>query len=390
MLSYGDLGVKMSSRENSSEELKIGTVGPTFPPPSNASHQAKRNEEQNYDSIWFPDHLMGWWPQSIWTAENTPIASQYPSPHTYMETMTLMALAAKSTETLEVGCAVTETFRRHPAMLAQSIATLDLLSEGRIILGLGAGEGMNVTPYGIDFSKAASRLEEAIEVIKVLWGSDEGETVDYDGDFWRLKDATFDLPLYGGRHPPIWVASHGPRMLELTGKYGDGWIPFRLKLSEYSVKLNKIRKVMKREGRDPSELVAGLYASVVIDETEEDCLEIMDSPLIKAGCLSLPAEVFEEHGASHPLADDAGGLMDYIPSKLSRKEAMEAVEKVPMEVVKEDYFWGSPEKIMDDIDEYIEAGLEHIVFWNHAFLAGPSKVGPSFRCLRKIVDYYKS
>ncbi len=367
----------------------MGTVGPTFPPAENISKQAKRNEDNGYDSIWFPDHLMGWWPQSIWTPEIMPIASFQESPHIFMDTMISMTLAANSTEELRVGSAVTEVMRRHPAMLAQSILTVDHVSQGRAILGIGAGEAENITPYGLEFSKPVSRLEEALEIIKILWESESGETIDYDGEFWELQDAVFDLPLYDGEEPPIWLGAHGPRMLGLTAKYGDGWLPTQLPPEEYEERLSKIKSMMKEEGRDPSELTAGFFASIIIGEDEEECLEIMDTPAIKSRCLALPAEVYEEFGATHPLGEKAYGLTDYIPAELSREEVMEAVESIPLSVVKVGYLYGSEEQIIEKIEEYRDIGMEHLVFWNETLFGDPEKTKSSYRRIGRIIDYFK-
>lgn len=371
------------------ENLKIGTLGPTFPPAESISKQAGKNERRGYDSIWFPDHLMGWWPQSIWTPEIMPISSFQPSPHIFMETMISMTLAAQATEGIKVGSSVTEVIRRHPAMLAQSIVTLDHVSKGRTILGLGAGEAENITPYGMDYSKPVSRLEEALEIINILWDSEQGETIDYNGEFWQLEDAVFDLPLYDGEQPPIWLGAHGPRMLRLTAKYADGWLPGQLDLKRYRKRLTKIKKEMKKEGRNFSELTAGLFTSIIIGEDRGECLEIMNTPGIKARCLLLPSEVYEEEGIPHPLGEDVYGPTDLIPSRLSKEETLEAIESVPLSVAKKAYLYGSVDDIIGCLEDYVDEGMEHLVFWNETFFGDPEKLSSSYKLLGNVVDYLK-
>jgi len=97
--------------------LKFGTVGPTFPPIDRIPQTAKRLEERGYDSIWFPDHLMGWYPQTIWTKDIVGDFALF-SPHIFFETTLSMALAASSTSKLLIGSSVTEPIRHHPAMRA--------------------------------------------------------------------------------------------------------------------------------------------------------------------------------------------------------------------------------------------------------------------------------
>jgi phthiodiolone/phenolphthiodiolone dimycocerosates ketoreductase len=173
--------------------LRIGVVGPTFPPIDGIARVARSIEEKGYDSIWFPDHLMGWFPQTIWTSEIIgPLALS--SPHTFLETTLSIAVAASSTSRIRIGSAVTEAIRHHPAMLAQSYATLEHVTNSRVILGIGAGELENVKPYGLKYEKVASRLEEALQMIKLLWNAERDELINYDGKHFKLKDAVFELP----------------------------------------------------------------------------------------------------------------------------------------------------------------------------------------------------
>src|SRR5205085_11575628 len=112
---------------------------------------------------------------------------------------------------------------RHPAMLAQTALTIDHLSNGRFILGLGCGEAENIVPYGMDFTKPVGRFEEAVKVIRLLWES-QGP-VDFSGEFFHLHHARMDTELYEGRMPRIWMGACGPRMMEIAGRYADGWWP---------------------------------------------------------------------------------------------------------------------------------------------------------------------
>ena len=80
----------------------------------------------------------------------------------YFDPLIMMGAAGAATERIKVGVSVTDTIRRHPAMLAQAALTVDHLASGRSILGLGSGERMNVAPYGIEWSKPVGRLEEAL------------------------------------------------------------------------------------------------------------------------------------------------------------------------------------------------------------------------------------
>ena len=188
------------------KDLKIGTEGSFFPPFDKGLATMKKLEEAGYDSIWFADHLMSWVPESIWTPDIVGDLVKYQeTPHFYFDAISTLAVAAWNTSKAQLGTAVTETFRRHPAVLAQTFLTLDHLSKGRVILGIGAGEGENTLPYGIKWEKPVSRLEEALKIIKLLW--EHQDKVDFKEDFWTLKDAVLGLkPYEEGKFPPIWAS----------------------------------------------------------------------------------------------------------------------------------------------------------------------------------------
>lgn len=118
-----------------------------------------------YQSIWMPDHLVSFWPDSIWTPEFTDLAEVSHSPHRYLDAVPLAAAVAASTTTAHIATSVLDTVRRHPVMLAQSALTLSHLSGGRFVLGLGAGEKENLEPCGFPDARRVGRFDEAVRLI---------------------------------------------------------------------------------------------------------------------------------------------------------------------------------------------------------------------------------
>jgi len=367
--------------------LKIGVVGPTFPPVESIARVARSIEEKGYDSIWFPDHLMGWFPQTIWTPEIIGLIATY-SPHTFFETTLSIAVAASATKKIRIGSAVTEAVRHHPAMLAQSYATLEHITNSRVVLGIGAGELENVEPYGLKYEKIVSRMEEALQVIKLLWGSKRDELINYDGKFFKLKNAVFELPPLQSR-PQIWIGGAGERMCKITARYADGWVPFTIVADEYRDRLKIIKEECSRIGRDFDKIEKAVHLNIIIDESREECLRIMEAPLIKAGALLFPATLYEKLGYKHPLGEDFYALTDYIPAKLSREDAMKAIESVPREVVQESVLWGNVEDVIEKLDKYRKAGLQTVAFWNLTFLGDATKVKSSYSCIDQLVSHFK-
>ncbi len=369
-------------------DIKIGTEGTFIPPFDRGIESVKRIEEIGYDSIWFADHLMGWIPESIWTPDLIEWSKHQKSPHDFFDVYPAMSVAAWSTKKVQLGTSVTETFRRHPAVLAQTFLTLDHISKGRAILGIGTGEGENIIPYGIKWEKPVSRLEEAIKIIKLLWENDE--KVNYDGDFWKLKNAVLSVkPYEEGKYPPIWIAAHGPKMCELTGRLGDGWLPSNFDVKTFKNRLNLIHSSAKKAGRNPEEITPGLWTTLIIDEDHGVCDDLLESPYVKNYTLIQSNATFEEFGMSHPFGKDFYGLLDYIPTNYDRETMLEAMSKIPKELLNKHFLHGTPDEIISKIEKYAKAGLKHIVLYNITYNCDLSKVKSSFGCLKKVINYFK-
>jgi len=367
--------------------LKIGVVGPTFPPIEGITRVARSIEEKGYDSIWFPDHLMGWFPHTMWISEIVgPLALN--SPHTFFETTLSIATAAASTSRIRIGSAVTEAIRHHPAMLAQSYATLEHLTNSRVILGIGAGELENVKPYGLKYEKVVSRLEEALQMIRLLWKAERDELINYDGKYFKLKDAVFELPPLRAR-PPIWIGGAGERMCKIAARYADGWLPLTSSVEDYKKRMNIIMEECKKVGRKFDEIEKAMFLHLIIDKNREECLRIMKAPIIKAGALLAPSSVYEELGYKHPLGENFYPLTDYIPAHYIKEDIMKAIENVPQEVVVEGFLWGNVDDMIEKLDRCRKAGVQTVVFWNFTFLGDVTKVKSSYSCIDQLVDYFK-
>ncbi len=199
------------------------------------------------DSFWVPDHLNAIFPRAPWQEKYCAAAKLTPSVDACMEPWTMLGkIAARNRfARLPLGICVTDAGRRNPAVSAQAAATMQLLTKGRFIFGIGPGEREGNEPYGVDWAKPVARFEEAMATIRALWNSN-GELVNRDSPFFPLRNAIFDLPPYRGKWPPIWVAAHGPRMLRIAGRYGDGFFPaFPHSPQDYAQRLDVVRGIKK-------------------------------------------------------------------------------------------------------------------------------------------------
>ncbi len=329
---------------------------------------------------------MGWLPESIWTPDISAVARIGPArnPHVFLDPVAAMAAAATSTERIRLATCVTDPLRRHPAMLANEFLTLHHMSNGRVILGIGAGEGENTLPYGIDYRYQVSRFEEALAVIRLLWEAD-GQ-VDFEGEWFRLRGAVLGLGAYENTFPEIWVGALGPRMCEITGRYGDGWLPVKLPLDAYRERLGWIHDAMRTAGRDPIGLTAAMRSYVALAEDHERAHELIDHTLVKGYVLSLPDWIFKSMGAEHPLGKDFHGLTSYIPAGMPREEALDAIGRIPFELVHEYFLHGTPTDVVDQMRPYVAAGATTQIMLNLGVLADPSAVVSSSRLFAEIVQ----
>jgi phthiodiolone/phenolphthiodiolone dimycocerosates ketoreductase len=315
-------------------------------------------EKSGYNSIFMMDHL-----------NSNPMNSEVVSSNV------ILPIAASQTEKVKIGSCVTDPHRRHPSQIALDALTIQRLSNDRFILGIGAGEAMNLNEFGITWDKPASRLIEAVEVIKELWKTTQSRIVrvDYSGRFFNLKGARLQYPTKN--MPKLWIAANGPRLIEFTGRIADGWLPI---CNAESYKKNL--KILGKGGR--------------LDEIEKACEVFVvvskDNP-----------EIAREMGRKFGLNASASSHYVKLPEKFqhriinetltgmakSQKEVMDFVqENVPQEVSDSLIIFGSPEECIEQIDEFIEAGVEH-------FLIEVFGVGNYFQSLElftnSVLNYFK-
>ena len=349
-----------------------------------ATAQLADMDSGRYHSIWMPDHMVSFWPDSIWTPEFTDLATISPSPHRHLDGMAVVAAAAVLTTKTLVASTVVDTVRRHPAMLAQTAITLSHLSKGRFILGLGSGELENTVPYGFDFKKPVSRFEESLKVIKLLWESDG--PVDFDGEFYHLHHARMDAELYDGKCPPIWIGAAGPRMLAITGRYADGWWPAgSFTPEDYAAKLKVIRDAADQTGRDPMAIVPAI-TQICLVGNDDELEEMLKAPLVKSILLMLTAEDLRQFGYQHPMGTKWRGIMDFDPGVLTRAAIIKFCAEVDTQAIRDIFPCGSPKVVANKLKALCDAGLRVFKIMEYGSMAGLKFSANSAQKVRETED----
>ncbi|MET1756837.1 LLM class flavin-dependent oxidoreductase [Novosphingobium sp. RD2P27] len=349
-----DMPVQPAAFLRTTLPLGIGTVG--------------EYDTGRYHSIWLPDHMVSFWPDSIWTPEFTDLAKASPSPHRHLDGMAVAAAAAVLTKNTPLATTVIDTVRRHPSLLAQSALTISHLSKGRFILGLGSGELENTVPYGFDFKKPVSRFEESIKVIKMLWHSDG--PVDFEGEFYKLEHARLDTELYDGKAPEIWTGAAGPRMLGITGREADGWWPAGSYTPEdYAAKLKTILNAGEAAGRDMSHFTPALTQIALIGE-EDEIAEMLKQPMVKSIIAMLNAKDVAQFGYKHPMGPEWHGIMDFDPHILTRERMIQFCEDLDTQMIRDIFPVGTPKQVAAKIKGFADAGMRVYKLMEYGAMGG--------------------
>jgi len=215
---------------------------------------ARAVEERGFESLWFPEHT------HIPASRQSPWPGGSELPKDYWHTHDLfvaLSMAAAVTTTLKVGSGICLVVERDPITLAKEVATLDFLSRGRFLFGIGGGwNAEEMANHGTDFRQRWKVLRERIEAMKVIWREDaaayHGETVHFDALWSWPKPA--QQP-----HPPIYLGGHGPKALDRVVRYCDGWMPIPLRGAQLLDAIADLRQRARQAGRDPASIAITLY-----------------------------------------------------------------------------------------------------------------------------------
>jgi probable F420-dependent oxidoreductase len=230
-------------------------------------------EALGFDSVWVGDHVL-WY---------------VPSP----DPIALLGAIAARTSRVRLGTAIMLAALRPPVVVAKQAATLDHLSGGRFVLGVGIG-GENPAEFeaaGVPVHERSGRLDETLRICRALWSSPS--PVSFDGRYYSLRDARFDLPPRTPGGPPVWVGGRAPRSLRRAGELGDGWLAFVVTPERFAQGWTAVRAHAEAAGRDPDALTPGLQVWCALAESDVEARAVI-APAIEA-MYRTPFERFERY-----------------------------------------------------------------------------------------------
>ena len=325
-------------------------------------------DRMDYDSVWTMDH------------SNVP---QWKNAVVNDAWLMLAAIGAVTSH-VELGTCVTDAIRRHPSAIALSTITLDRITKGRAILGIGAGEAQNVVDFGIEFSKPVSKFKEQLEVIEKLFTSDPDRRVSYKGQYYSLIEACLQARSIRKPRPPIYIAAGAPKTLELCAKYGDGWIPIGYTPELFKNHANVIRERAKEIGRDLNDFQFANDVDVYFTEDGEEAWNKMKNA-VKVSLYK--PELLKVHNIQQDSEFDFRRYFtEYAMNKPELMEQMKkAALKIPDSVARSAIGVGKPEDVIQMLERFIEAGTNHFIirFWGEGYFKNIETFG------NKVITYFR-
>ncbi len=211
---------------------------------------ARAADERGVASLWVSDHVI--FPR---TATGSYPGGRFPHPpdKAYLEPVVTLTAAAMCTTRARLGASVFILGHRHPVVMAKMLTSIDALSEGRLIVGVGVGWWKEeLEMLGAPFTRRGRQADEALQVFKALWTQDNPA---FEGEFFRIRDLGFAPKPVQKPHPPIWVGGDSPGAFRRVATFGDGWHATSKTPAQFSEALGRLRKATD-EARRPFESIA--------------------------------------------------------------------------------------------------------------------------------------
>jgi F420-dependent oxidoreductase-like protein len=295
---------------------------------------AKTAEELGYESVW--------------------AAEAYGS-----DTATVLAWLASNTERIKIGSGIFQIPARTPTMTAMTAATLDNISNGRMLLGIGvSGPQVSEGWHGVPFKKPLKRTREYVEILRKALGR---ERVTYEGEFYTL-------PLPGGpgkplkliiepvqEHMPIYIAAIGPKNTALTAEIADGWLPTIFSPEHIDTFKPSLEEGAARAGKDLKNFDIAPMVSAAIDDDRDRARDLMRPflALYIGGMGSRDKNFYTQLVTRYGWGDDAKKIQDlYLDKK--HEQAMAAI---PAELIDSVALCGPKDVVKDRLEAYRAAGV---------------------------------
>ena len=263
---------------------------------------ARATEDRGFESLFVPEHT------HIPTSRKTPWPGGAPLPEEYWHThdpfVSLMAAAAV-TKRLKVGTGICLVIERDTIVLAKEVASLDALSNGRFLFGIGAGWNREeMENHGTEYKTRFSKLREQVLAMKEIWTKDEAE---FHGKYVNF-DPLWSWPKPAQKpHPPVLLGGATPATRERVVDYCDGWLPIGMDQATVLEGIASIRRLAEKKGRAPSTLSISVFGA----RPDRATLDAYEGAGVERVLLRLPSA---DRDQTLPLLDQYAKLVEYVPA----------------------------------------------------------------------------
>ncbi len=266
-------------------DTKFGFVGSPFSAPAELHYRVQLGDDEGYDSFWVGDHL----------AYTKPI----------LDPLLQLAQASVVSRRLTFGTSVFLLPLRHPTLVAKTVSSLDTLSEGRLIFGVGIGGEFPEEYAAVDIPhrERGMRASDSIRVIRRLWGDDRADAP--ASRFFSTPMLELRPPPTQPGGPPIWVGGRSSSALTRAGQLGDGWLPYLVTPEMYAEGLQEIASASADPNRAAAEFGTGLHLFVRIENSRAAAREAMVTDLSSRYGMDMGKAVdrYTAHGTPSEVAD---------------------------------------------------------------------------------------
>jgi probable F420-dependent oxidoreductase len=272
-----------------STNMRIGFTLPQFGAlavPGQVAGFARRIEEIGGDSLWVADRLLSPVNPAVGYS-GAPAGTAFPEAfQSILDPFVVLTIAASATEHVRIGTNVLDGSWYPPALLARSLTSIDVLSGGRLVVGLGSGwSPEEFEAVGVPIRERGARLDECLEALEALWTSNPAE---YHGRYWSVPATHVRLRPVQRPRPPVFLAGFTPAAWRRVALRGDGWLP-AWRMGEFQPTaavtgpLGRIREMAEQNGRDPASIATILRVYPVENGTVAEIVDTLQRAGQEAG-----------------------------------------------------------------------------------------------------------
>lgn len=310
------------------DDIEFGVLSPHFTEHGSRSRLidgTQYAEELGFDIVWVRDHLF--------ISSDHQEHGGIHDPGFITESMTTLGALSSVTDRIKLGTAIL-TPHRHPVKAAQIYGTLDYLSEGRIIAGIGAGWDVNeFDAVGLPFDKRGAMVRDNVEIFRRLWNEDEAS---YDGEVFSIENLSIDPQPESD--PPILYGGLSFTAVKWSAEFCDGWLPSRLPYYRIEERVEKLEELWEKYDRDGEPIVSCMPQTSIATDSET--------------------------------AREGFNFEKVKEEALHRKPVRGDKDDFTMEELEGYLIWGEPEEICEYVERFIDLGVDQVTFDMRAFFDG--------------------